>query len=243
MRSRDPETRDRLLNAAARRFSARGFKRVTVRDLCRLARANVASVNYHFGSKLGLYREVLHEAVTTMRATLEAARAAGAGGGADMRLRAYVRVYLEWVAGSARAAWIHQLIARELMDPTPALDVIVQQAIRPRMQYLCAIVGELLGRPPDDARVTRCAHSIHVLCVSMMPNPLTARLYPDFKLTPRAVAALADHLYAFSLAGARSMRQQPGTSPAPGAHRRRSARAARGAASGGRSRRPRASAR
>ncbi|MBI3492350.1 MAG: helix-turn-helix transcriptional regulator, partial [Acidobacteria bacterium] len=66
---RDSETRDRLLRAAERLFADRGFKKVTVRDICRVARANVAAVNYHFGDKLGLYREVLQSATDAMRAT------------------------------------------------------------------------------------------------------------------------------------------------------------------------------
>ena len=36
-------------------------------------------MNYHFGGKLGLYREVLSMAIQTMRATTDAARAAGQG--------------------------------------------------------------------------------------------------------------------------------------------------------------------
>jgi AcrR family transcriptional regulator len=205
MSARDRETRDRLLNAAARLFASRGFKRVTVRDICKDAAANVAAVNYHFGDKLGLYREVLHTAVNTMRSTLEAAQTAGEQGDAERRLRAYIHVYLERVVGSGRDSWIHRLMSRELVDPTPALDLIVQQAIRPRMLYLCTLVGELMARPADDVRVTRCAHSIHALCISLLPNPVSARLYPDVKMTPDAVAAYADHIASFSLAGIRAM--------------------------------------
>ena len=75
MKQRDRETRDRLLKSAAQLFADRGFKKVTVRDICRAARANVASVNYHFSDKTGLYREVLQLAIDTMRATTDAARA------------------------------------------------------------------------------------------------------------------------------------------------------------------------
>src|SRR5207247_1703079 len=66
---RDRETRERLLRTAARLFADRGFKKVTVRDICRTARANVAAVNYHFGDKLGLYREVLQLAAEALRST------------------------------------------------------------------------------------------------------------------------------------------------------------------------------
>jgi AcrR family transcriptional regulator len=43
--NRDTETRARLLKAAERLFAERWFKKVTVRDICRAARANVAAVN------------------------------------------------------------------------------------------------------------------------------------------------------------------------------------------------------
>ena len=70
----DLETRDRLLKAAEQLFAERGFKNVTVRDICRVARANVAAVNYHFGDKMGLYREVLQIAIDAVRETTEAGR-------------------------------------------------------------------------------------------------------------------------------------------------------------------------
>lgn len=51
-------TRKRLLEAARHLFSERGFAAVTVRDITRAARTNVAAINYHFGGKLGLYEAV-----------------------------------------------------------------------------------------------------------------------------------------------------------------------------------------
>ena len=44
-------TRERILDAAERLFGERGFEVVSLRDITGLAEANVASVNYHFGSK------------------------------------------------------------------------------------------------------------------------------------------------------------------------------------------------
>lgn len=51
-----PESKSklRLLDAAEQLFAERGFDVVSVRDVTQLAEANVAAVNYHFGSREGL---------------------------------------------------------------------------------------------------------------------------------------------------------------------------------------------
>jgi AcrR family transcriptional regulator len=46
--------KQRLLDAAERLFAERGFEAVSVRDITGAAKANVAAINYHFGSREGL---------------------------------------------------------------------------------------------------------------------------------------------------------------------------------------------
>jgi AcrR family transcriptional regulator len=55
-------TRQRILNAAERMFADRGYDATSIRALVAKARVNQAAINYHFGGKDGLYREVLHQA-------------------------------------------------------------------------------------------------------------------------------------------------------------------------------------
>jgi AcrR family transcriptional regulator len=47
-RADEQQTRRRILDAATRQFVVKGYKHVTIREICREARANVAAVNYHF---------------------------------------------------------------------------------------------------------------------------------------------------------------------------------------------------
>src|SRR5437588_2002648 len=61
--SRPVETRDSLLEAAIAVFSAKGFEGGSVREITQAAKANQAAINYHFGGKEGLYREVLKASV------------------------------------------------------------------------------------------------------------------------------------------------------------------------------------
>jgi AcrR family transcriptional regulator len=203
---RDGETRKRVLSAATRLFAANGFKKVTVRQICLAAGANVAAVNYHFGDKLGLYREVLDKAVETMRATTDAARAEGAGKSSEEKLRAYVRVFLHRVYGKGHESWIHQLMAQEFADPTPAMDIVVDQVLKPRMVYLSEVIGDVLQLSPDDERVQRSVMSIQAQCHAPLLNPIARRVTPDLVIDSPAVDALSAHIAEFSLGGARSVR-------------------------------------
>jgi TetR/AcrR family transcriptional regulator, regulator of cefoperazone and chloramphenicol sensitivity len=205
----DAETYDRLLEAAARLFAARGFKDVTVREICRAARANVASVNYYFGDKAGLYREVLKKAIDTMRATTDHARQAGEQGSAEQKLRAYVRIFLHRAAAQGRDAWIQQLMMREMADPTPALDLVFDQLVRLRLAYVAEIVSEMIGRPATDEVVLRCVLSIQSQCHAATPNSLSKRLLPEAAADPNALDRLADHIADFSLAGLRAVERHP----------------------------------
>jgi AcrR family transcriptional regulator len=198
---RDRETRERLLKAAAHLFADRGFKKVTVRDICRAARANVAAVNYHFSDKSGLYREVLQLAIETMRATNDAARAAGDGLPADERLRQYIRISMCRAMSAGTAAWVSRLVHREMTDPTPTFDAIVEQAFRPRVDDLAAIVAELLDCAPDDPRVSQCVASIHAQWMLFVPSPIASRFRAKLRLRADHAATLADHITRFSLAG------------------------------------------
>ena len=202
MKQRDRETRDRLLKAAAQLFADRGFKKVTVRDICRAAKANVAAVNYHFGDKTGLYREIVQRAIERVRETNDAARAAGAGLPAEERLRKYISVALCRSTGAhGSIGWIPRLINRELIDPTPAVDALLEQAFRPRVDDLSAMVAEILQCDRDDPRVSQSVASIHVQWMLFVPNPIASRFREKLRLRADDPVKLADHIARFSLAG------------------------------------------
>ncbi len=196
----DVETRERLLESAARLFSERGFAAVTVRDICAAAHANVAAVNYHFAGKLGLYQAVMRMAIARMQDATAEGQRAGEGLNAEGRLRAYVQVFVTRVV-AGQQGWIHQLMMRELSDPTPALDLVVAEVLRPRLAYLAAVVAELIGCDEDDPRVMRATFSVHAQCVGLMGHPIARRVNPVLTSGPDALEAMVDHITEFSLAG------------------------------------------
>jgi len=200
----DHRTRARLLKTGEDLFSERGFKKVTVREICRAAKANVAAVNYHFGDKLGLYREVLQSAIDGMRGTNELAREAGKGRPPQEQLRRYLRIFVARVLNPESEA-IHRLITREVNDPTPAFDALVEQGLRPRIEYLSGVVSEIMKCDRKDPRVLRCVGSIQSQVVTYMKNPIATRLGFGFKQTPDFVEQAAEHIATFSIAGIRAV--------------------------------------
>ncbi len=198
--TRDVETRERLLKAAERLFADRGFKKVTVRDICRAARANVAAVNYHFGDKLGLYREVMQSAIDGMRGTNDAAREAGDGQPPEEQLRRYIAIFVHRLLTPGNDT-VHKLVNREMNDPTPALDALVEQGVRPRVEYLSGLIAAIIGCAPTEQRVLRCVASVQSQTMSYLPNPIAARLGLANQSTAANLDEIAEHIADFSLAG------------------------------------------
>jgi AcrR family transcriptional regulator len=209
--TQDP-TRERLVEAASRLFGREGFRQVTVRDICRAAKANVAAVNYYFGGKLGLYMEVVDRAIAVMRGTTDLAQAGSAGLTPQDGLRHYIRTYLGALLRSPDAnTWIHGLMNQEMNEPTRAAAKIAREAIRPRVQYLRGIVAGILECDVDDPRVRRCAVAVQSHCLWYGRQPQTSVFrkaafpeWPDEVTT--GLTELADFVAEFSLAGVSGLR-------------------------------------
>ena len=214
------ETRERLMTAAGEVFAEQGFRNATVREICQRAGANVASVNYHFGDKKALYAEVIRDAHRAAMSKYPSDFGLEPGATIEQRLFAFVRAFFFRIFDEGRPAWHGKLIAREIADPTDALNDIVDEGIRPHFMALRAIVTELLGGNPDPERLRYCAWSVVGQCLFYFhAQPIVRRLHPPQSFGPADIEALARHVTDFSLAGIRQA--AAGRAPKTPASRRR----------------------
>jgi TetR/AcrR family transcriptional regulator, regulator of cefoperazone and chloramphenicol sensitivity len=203
-------TRRNLLDAAGQVFAESGFRAATVREICQRAGANIAAVNYHFGDKEELYKAVLREAHEVAIAKYPPNLGLTPRATPEERLRAFVQSFLLRIFSEGPSARHGKLMAREMIEPTGALDDIVNENIRPMSVVLKAIIADLLGRKADEKTLRLCAMSVvsQVLFYHHC-RPMVTRMFPDMKFNAAGIEELAGHITRFSIA---AIREQGGKS-------------------------------
>ena len=195
-------TRRQLLEAAGEVFAEAGFRNATVREICRRAGANIAAINYHFGDKEKLYTEVLRYSHGKTLEKYPPLLGVAENSPAEKKLRAFVHSLLLRIFDKGPTSWHGKLMAREMIEPSAALDSLVEERIRPMSSQLSKIVAEILGCPLDDERVRLCSFSVVSQCTFYNHcRPVVVRLFPKHpELDAAGVESLADHITKFSLA-------------------------------------------
>ena len=202
-------TRHRLLEAAGEAFAEHGIRGVTVRQICKRAHANVAAINYHFGSKEKLYAEVLTYSFEIAFKKYPIDMGLPKGATPEDQLRAYIRSHLLRIVDPGRPAWQGKLASRELFEPTAAFSETLEREIRPRVDVLISIVRALLGPEADKETVRLCVISITGQCAYYhYARPLIHQLFPLQEMDADHVETLTDHITQFSLEGIRKTREQ-----------------------------------
>ena len=198
--TKSQETRGRLLEAAGQTFAEHGFRAATVREICRRARANVAAVNYHFRGKKGLYEAVLRHWAGIALQKYPLTLGLRDGAPAEERLRTFIRAFLFRLTDKGRPAWHGRLLAREMVEPTGALDRLVRELMRPMYERLAGILRELLGRRASGETIRLCAFSIlgqgtfYRHCKAVIH-----RLHPRQRFDTKDIERLAEHIAEFSV--------------------------------------------
>ena len=180
-----------------------GFRDATVREICRRAGANIAAVNYHFGDKEELYAEVLRHSHKKALEKFPLVPDVGPDAPPERKLRAFVHSFLLRIFDNGPTAWHGKLMSREMIEPSAALDSLVEERIAPDGRPAPADCRGILDCPPNHERVRQCSFSIVSQCVFYHHcRPVVSAVVSRRFATGRGRASdrLADHITRFSLA-------------------------------------------
>ena len=203
-------TFDRLLQVAVEVFAECGFRSATVREICSKANVNVASVNYYFRSKEALYTQALAFAFEEANKRYPQDTALNKNLHPEQRLKFFIENFLHKLLDDSHLGFHSQLIAREIAEPTRALDEIITTAIFPNCALLEEIIRQILGENASTATVHRCITSIMGQCLMFKHSrSIIDRLYPHLIADQSAIQETADHIAQFSLFALNRLAEHP----------------------------------
>lgn len=170
-----PDTRARLLDAAERLFAESGIGQTTLRQITAAAHANLAAVNYHFGSKRALLSEVFARRIQPVNedrlARLESVERESGEQSADIAdiLRAFIEpAFALRHASNGQGAHFLRLMGRAHTDPSDELrDVVESQFEEVALSFALAIARAMPRLSPMEIH-RRLRFSIGAMAFTMM---------------------------------------------------------------------------
>jgi TetR/AcrR family transcriptional regulator, regulator of cefoperazone and chloramphenicol sensitivity len=211
------ETRIRILEAAAAIFAENGFAATTIRQICSKAQVNLAAVNYHFGGKEGLYRETIRYVRARAYENYPVTYGLAADASPEQHLHSFVRSFLLRTSFDERTHEFGTLVMREMVEPTAALDMMIEEGIRSLFGQLVGIVNDLLPEETDAEIILASARSIISQCLFyLFSRSVISRMSPEEKFGLEDIDRVTEQIIFFSLSalkeiGAKSRTVTPGS--------------------------------
>lgn len=212
MKSDLPSTKERILLVAGDIFGNKGFTGTTIRNIALAAKVNIAAVNYHFRDKEGLYSAVLEDVFskgfTRFPATLERDE----NSPPKQRLQFFIRgmfYRLQSSEGWGGMSGQGRLIAKELLDPSPAFADILERYVKPHKELLVSIIGDVMEEAPDEKDLLPCAISIIGQCIYYsFASSVISIVSGDTIAIGKDIDKHADFVYHFSLGGIEKIKNE-----------------------------------
>ena len=154
---RSERTRQRLIEVAVEVFSDLGFEAASTRTIVERAQANLVSIPYYFGSKLGLYHAAAEyigsNIAERFRPACDRARQGLLQSGLthDETLKMFTEFIVEFahimLGADTPSSW-GQFIYREQFDPTEAFEILHTKFL-PLLEVGFEYVSRLTNRPAE----------------------------------------------------------------------------------------------
>lgn len=204
-RSDGGATRGRILEVAGELFASTGFAETTNKMIAAQAEVDLASINYHFGSRNGLYQAVLLAAHNRFVSVESLQQLASSDRPAREKLKTLVAGLVE--SATVEQGWHARVLSREMLSPSSHFQVLLKKEIIGKLQNVLAILSEITAIPSGDPALLRCLISVMAPCAMLLViGRNVSPVADDVRRMPRD--ALVEHLYGFAVGGLEAIAQQ-----------------------------------
>ena len=185
------DTTHRILDAAEALFAEKGVSNTSLREITSRAGVNLASVNYHFGSKLGLVEAVLKRRLDPLNKErlkrLQAIKREADSTGKAPSVRAIMQAIFEPILIMVDTQAFIRIIARSMTDPDETVKNVFLREIGPVFRLMFSLLMRALPHVPKDVLFWRVqfalgamGHSLWAIGrVKMVPEGVDASISRD----------------------------------------------------------------
>ena len=191
-------TRQKLVRAAIKVFADNGFRDATVRQICKQAgTANINAVNYYFGSKEQLYKQILESIFAEYDRQVPEDFADQTP---EDQLHSYIATFCK-ILYEEDDSGTTAILAEEFTRPSPFLEEMVDTFNRPRVKRLLKVFKDLLGAGATEDMARDCLVSVSgQLLYHSFARPVFSRLFPDY-FKENSHEQWAAHVFQFTMGG------------------------------------------
>jgi len=200
-------TKQKLTKAAIQVFAEKGFRDATVRQICKQAgTANINAVNYYFGSKEQLYKQILEFIFAEYEQQVPADFPDRSS---EEQLHIYITTFCKILYGEGdRDADTTAILVEEFTRPSPFLEEMVDTFNRPRVERLLKIIKSLLGSGASDDMARDCLVSVSgQLLYFSFARPVFSRLFPNY-FKKSSYKKWAAHVFKFTMGGIEAYKRE-----------------------------------
>ena len=207
-----PDTKERLLDAAMKIFSQKGFQASSMRAITRAAGTSLSAANYHFGSKEELLRASLRARAEVLNGRrlelLDQARSAGeALLTVEAILDAFIRpVFERQAAMKAEGSILPGLAIRLYLEPSEVISKIRHEAFESTHRDFARALTQALPGSSDES-----AQEVLLFALGLVVHTVSHWQEPGRPNPPDAGAEFSqlERIVGFAAAGARAVALMP----------------------------------
>ncbi len=194
-------TREKIIRSSARVFAQHGYDGASVRSIVSHAGVNQAAINYHFGSKEGLYRAVLQTAVQALLADDDSVPAPETLS-REAALRRFVRQQLRPLTARDELSQFLRVFHWEQLRPSPTFRKFMAEEATPFLGVPTALVRRFLPEGASDRQALLATLWLFGQC-SIFVRSSEQLAHPPMSLTVDGafVEMLADTIATWAAAG------------------------------------------
>jgi len=195
-----------LIMAAGELFAEHGLEGTGIRAIAEKAQANTAAVNYHFGSKENLYKEVLLYATqqgagVRVAKLLNDERFPATPQGVANAIRQIVRDWFTDHFLAEKPPWRTRLFMRSMVEPAELLAPVVEGAFRPDTEALKTLLRRAKPDMSDDEAQLWAFGLIGQFTFYMLARSAVLMMLHRTEYDQAFLDAAADHVVRSTIAG------------------------------------------